>query len=238
MASVCCPVSQVLADRVVAAGVPVDRILVRHNGIDPDRFHAGRDRELAKASLGLQGKCVLGFVGFLRDWHRVDRVVRVLADGVLPQETHLLIAGDGPALPALKALCRDLQVESRVTFLGLVHWRDVPGVLAAFDIALQPAVTDYASPLKLIEYLACGLPVVAPGQENIRELIDDGANGWILRDNSVKGLSEALLALCLDLELRARLGVAAAQTIQRRGLTWTENARAVVARIAVDVGRN
>jgi len=235
-ATLCCPVSQVLANSVMATGVPAERVLVRHNGIDPERYHPGIDRESAKNALGLSGKCVLGFIGFLREWHRVDRVIEVFATTDLPPEAHLLIAGDGPALPDLRNLCRELQVEDRVTFLGLVHWRDVPEVLAAFDIALQPAVTAYASPLKLIEYLACGLPVVAPAQENIQELIEHGRNGWVLEDSSVNGLGLALRRLCSDSELRARLGNAAALTIQERELTWTANARAVVAKISADAG--
>jgi len=230
-ATLCCPVSAVLAGIVGKAGVPVDRIMVRHNGIDPSRFHSDRSREDAKRRLGLEGQCVMGFVGFLRDWHRVDRIIDVMATHALPVTSHLVIAGDGPALEGLKAQAERLGLADRVTFLGLVHWSKVPDLLACFDIALQPAVTSYASPLKLIEYLASGLAILAPNQDNIRELIKHGVNGWIFNDDSSESLASELGLLCRDSELRSVLRRGARDSIDAMGLTWEKNAEAVVDRI-------
>jgi glycosyltransferase involved in cell wall biosynthesis len=227
-ASLCCPVSAVLGHIVHAAGVPCERILVRHNGIDPTRFNTQLDRVEARKRRGLQGRCVLGFIGFLREWHRVDRIVNVMAQRELPVETHLVIAGDGPALEGLKAQVVRCGLQDRVTFLGLVHWSEVPDLLACFDIALQPAVTPYASPLKLIEYLACGLAILAPDQDNIRELIVHGENGWIFDAASSESLAAELRILCDDPALRDRLGRGAQDTVDALGLTWRHNAQAVI----------
>jgi len=74
-ASLVLPVTEVLADRIVAAGVPRERVRVIPNGINADAFSRLPARDDAKRALGLQGRLVLGFVGFMRDWHGLDRVL-------------------------------------------------------------------------------------------------------------------------------------------------------------------
>ncbi len=74
---------------------------------------------------------------------------------------------------------RRLGIASRVHFTGIVERDDVAKYVAAFDIALQPAVVAYASPLKLFEYLALGKAIVAPGQPNIREILTHEKNALL-----------------------------------------------------------
>ena len=73
------PVTRVLAQFVRAAGVPEDRIKVVPNGINRDRFALGMTNTAIRAELGLEGKTVLGFVGFIREWHRLPHVVDAMA---------------------------------------------------------------------------------------------------------------------------------------------------------------
>ncbi len=73
------PVTRVLAGHIAAAGVPAERIVVIPNGINRDHFAAAPAPDIAKQRLGLAGKLVLGFTGFVRDWHGVDRVIRWMA---------------------------------------------------------------------------------------------------------------------------------------------------------------
>jgi len=106
-------------------------------------------------------------------------------------------------------------------------------VLAAFDVALQPAVVEYASPLKLFEYLAVGLPVLAPDTPNIREVLEDGVNAVLFDPCSGTAFGRGLARLCADGELRRRLADEARATIGRRGLTWRGNAERVAELAAV-----
>lgn len=223
------PVSEALADHVRAAGVPDSRITVIRNGINPQRFAAVPSRADAKARLGLDGRLVLGFTGYVREWHRLDVMVDLLADPAMPPDVHLLVVGDGPARRTVEARAAEKGVAARITFTGVVPHAEVPRHVAAFDIALQPAVTPYASPLKLAEYLVLGCAVVAPGQENIREVLDDGANALLFPPGDVAGLRDAVLRLCTDDALRRRLGEAGRHTITARRLTWGDNARRVAA---------
>ncbi len=222
------PVTEVLADKVRAEGVPDHRISVIPNGIDFERFRDLPTSAEAKAKAGLAGRTVLGFIGFIRDWHGLDRVVRYIAERADPA-LHLLMIGDGPEREPLLALARQLGVESQVTATGIVPRDEVGRWLRAFDVALQPDVTEYASPLKLFEYLYVGLAVVAPDTRNIREVLRDGENA-VLFDPATQGDFQAALdRLVRDPQLRARLALAGHRTIVERDMTWDGNARRVVA---------
>ena len=73
----------------------------------------------------------------------------------------------------LKAQAKALGFEAQFESTGLVPREQMPHWLDQIDIALQPAVTPWASPLKMIEYMAKGLAIVAPNSENIQELLKD-----------------------------------------------------------------
>jgi glycosyltransferase involved in cell wall biosynthesis len=221
------PVTQVLAQAVAARGVPPARIRVIPNGINTAHFAAAPAPAQARAALGLQGALVLGFTGFVRDWHGVDRVLRWLAGPQAPAHAVLLVVGDGPARADLQALAQQLGIAPRVVFTGVVPRPEVPGLVAAFDIALQPASVPYASPLKLFEYLALGKAVVAPRQPNLEEVLTDGDNALLFDPAQPGALEAALQRLCHDQSLRQRVAAGSAATIGRLGLTWQGNARRV-----------
>lgn len=223
------PVTQVLAGYVEAYGVDKRKIVVLHNGINQLHFDEAPEHEAAKSTLGLSGALVLGFTGFVREWHGVDKVIRWLAASEVSANAHLLVVGDGPARPALAQLAGELGVAQRVTFTGVVPREQVPGYVAAFDIALQPAVVAYASPLKLFEYLALGCAIVAPDSANLREVLVDGQNALLFSADQAGALEAALTRLCRDEMLRNRLGRAARATIDEKELTWLDNARRISA---------
>jgi glycosyltransferase involved in cell wall biosynthesis len=221
------PVTQVLAGNVAAAGVPEERIVVIPNGINRDHFAAAPAPNVAKQRFNLAGALVLGFTGFVRDWHGVDRVIRWMATPEAPSNAVLMIVGDGPVRNELEKLADDLNLRGRVRFTGVVARERVPDHVAAFDIALQPAVVPYASPLKLFEYLALGKAVIAPRQRNIEEILADRKNA-LLFDAAEKGdFERCLKRLCSDDSLRERLASAAAATIDNLDLTWLGNAQKV-----------
>jgi glycosyltransferase involved in cell wall biosynthesis len=115
-----------------------------------------------------------------------------------------------------------------VTFTGIVGRDDVARHVAAFDIALQPAVVAYASPLKLFEYLALGKAIVGPAQPNIEEILVQNQNAVLFDPNDTDALAAAIQVLCTDDALRARVAENARATIGTRQLTWDANARRVV----------
>lgn len=218
-----CPVTHVLAHYVIKAGVPEDHITVIPNGIDPKKFFPTqgitRNRQF-------EGKLTIGFVGFCREWHQLDKLLSLIAE---PENNHLmlLIIGDGPAAEPLQEQAKQLGVENRFHITGLIERKDMPAWLDQIDIALQPAVTPWSSPLKLIEYLAKGKVIVAPDTDNIKELLCDNKNALLYNMDTPDAILDCIKRILSSDNLRARLQMEATKTIQDKKLTWENNAKRI-----------
>ena len=234
-----CVVTAVLLEMLVDQGVERARLFVTPNGVHlarydyPDRAAARaaarRDLGLAPAQGGAgEEELVLGFVGYYRPWHRLDLVLDALSAPPL-RNARLVLIGDGPARPELERRAAERGVEARVHFAGRRPHDAIPDLLPAFDVALVPAINPYASPLKLHEYMAAGLPSIAPDQPNLREVLTDGVDALLVPPGDGEALRAALTLLAADPALRARLGAGARATVIARDLTWRGNARRVVA---------
>ncbi len=223
------PVTQVLADQIIATGVNESKISVIPNGINLERFGQFPTTEEAKAKLGLNDKLVLGFTGFVREWHRLDRVIDLLAKHQDGPVRHLLLVGDGPARESLEQHAKTLGVSDQVTITGIIARDQVVDYVAAFDIALQPDVVEYASPLKLFEYLALGRAIVAPDTANIREVLTHEHNALLFSiDDMDTSFPAAVEALCRNIQLRENIGSHAKNSISEHGYTWDNNAQRVI----------
>lgn len=221
------PVTQVLAKKVMAKGVADEHITVIPNGIDLDKFGDVPDMDEAKEALGLAGRVVLGFTGFVRDWHGLDKVVDILKKDS-QEKRHLLVVGDGPARLSIEKRAVELDVQDQVTITGIVNRDDVAAHVAAFDIALQPDVVDYASPLKMFEYLALGRAIIAPDKENIKEILEHGKNGYLFNCDSTDTFLSGIEALCQDADLRNELAHGARESIFKKNFTWKNNAKIII----------
>lgn len=227
-ADIVLPVTQVLANYVKDAGVDESRITVIPNGIDPRKFERVLDNVEAKKHLGLEGRQILGFTGFVREWHGLERVVDLLKGHPDGQERHLLVVGDGPARCDIEKRAAKLNVSDKVTFTGIVPRDEVANYVAAFDVALQPDVVAYASPLKLFEYMALGKAIVAPDTQNIREVLENNVNAILFDLDRPGAMLEAVESLCKDKALRHRVANAACEEIEAGGYTWLNNAGRVI----------
>ena len=89
-------------------------------------------------------------------------------------------------------------------------------------------MVEYTSPLKIFEYMAAGRAIVAPDQENIREILRDGETALLFDPARPEAMWQAILRLTGCAALREQLGSAARAEIVRRDYTWAGNARRVV----------
>ena len=220
------PVTKVLADIVVADGVSCERCMVIPNGINAKKFSGKNNGEYVREALGLQDKVVLGFVGFVRTWHRLDRVLTVISQNS-EKNWHLLIVGDGPARNELEVQAAELGIEKHVSFVGVVDRSTVADYIGVFDIALQPDVVEYASPLKLFEYMMLGKAILAPNRKNILEILNNKENALLFDPDDDVSFFQQLELLCNDKVLRESLGNSARRSIEDNGLFWDENAKKV-----------
>ncbi len=218
-----CPVTHVLAGYISTAGVPKDRITVIPNGIDQKKFYPS---EKNARDQKYQDKLIIGFVGFCREWHQLDKLLTLIAESD-NKELMLLIVGDGPAAEPLMQQAKQLGIEDRFQITGLIARTDMPHWLDQMDIALQPAVTPWASPLKLIEYLAKGKAIVAPDTENIKELLCDNKNALLYDMNSPNEILDCVTRILENDPLRAQLQREAIKTVEDKKLTWNNNAKRI-----------
>ena len=224
------PVSDVLAKRLIELGAPAERIKVVRNGADPGRFDAATTaagRELRERCGISNGQFVLGFIGYMRPWHRLDLALEALA--TVPEgEAHLLLVGDGPALPDLLQQAVSLGVRDRVHILGTVAGSEIPKICSAFDLALVPAINGYASPLKIFDSLSAAVPTVALDQANIRELIIPGETGVLFTAGDSDALRDRIAEMIADRGRSRSIGAAGRASLLANNWTWNGNVQRVM----------
>lgn len=202
------PVARWVADRtdnravhVVPNGVDTRHIRPRH--LEAPSSHL--DDRVAAA----QAPFTVGFVGTLKPWHGVEVLLEAFARLVRTDaDARLRLVGDGPQRDALVTQADRLGVADRVDLVGAVVPEEMPAQLAAMDVAVAPypQLPDfYFSPLKIYEYLAAGLPVVASDIGPCAEILDHGDLGVLVAPGDVAGLAAVLAGLRADPLIRADL---------------------------------
>ena len=193
--------SEAASRRLMRRGVGRDRIAVLPQlGVDPDRY-ATRDRDAARARLGLAPP-VIGYIGRVVPEKGVD----VLVDALAPLDARLLVVGDGASRAALEART-SAWPPGKARFAGAVKDTDVPEYLAALDALVLPSRTTdiWAEQFGhvLIEAMAAGVPVVGSSSGAIPEVIGDA--GMVVPEGDAAALRRALVSLFADAALRTRL---------------------------------
>jgi glycosyltransferase involved in cell wall biosynthesis len=229
-ASAVITVSTPLRDLLVKSGVDRKRITVMSNGVDTERFHGRREAgDEVRRRFGLSGQRVVGFVGWIREWHGLEDLVRGMPQWPADlSDVHLLIIGDGPARSAIESAASACGVADRVHITGAVPHAQIVDHLAAIDVALQPAATSYASPMKIFEYLAMAKPVVAVDQENTREILEDGANALFFPPGDRVAFVSAVQEIFSDQQRLEQMSARARSAIFERGFLWDANAKKVI----------
>ncbi len=202
--------SELVAQQARRLGVKEERILITPTGVDLDLFgRAGRDGDTGalREQLGLTDRFVIGWVGSFRPFHALEVAVEAAAN---VHGAALLLIGDGPERARVEALARDRGVHLVTT--GTVPHVELPAYLDVMDVGLVLAAqgqTYHYSPLKLGEYLAAGLPVVAPRIEQIAERLTDGVDAILVPPGDQNALTESLIRLRDEPARRAQLSAAA-----------------------------
>ncbi|MGP3990975.1 glycosyltransferase [Streptomyces sp. 3N207] len=197
-------VSGTVAGRLRRWGVPAARLCTVPNGVDAARFRFDASvRAAVRRQLGLpSGAFVVAGVGRLVPGKRFGALVDAVAE--VPG-ARLLLAGDGPERPALRARAEALGVADRVLLLGECAGGlgaqpapggpapDVPGVLAAADVFVSPSAEESFG-LAVVEALAAGLPVLYAACPAVADLPGEQAPGAREFPSSHEGLADALRA--------------------------------------------
>ncbi|MFN3649700.1 MAG: glycosyltransferase family 4 protein [Armatimonadota bacterium] len=185
-------VSRALDRRIRQLGIPGERIIVQHNGVDGERFRIS-SREHARGRLDLDPEArLVTYVGNLVPEKGPDVLVEAAgalaaAGKPVPQ---IALVGDGPLRPSLEARVRELGLESRVRFHGRQPYEQIPTWISAGDLLCLPSRRE-GCPNVVLEALASGRPVVASMVGGVPELLSRG-NGLLVPADRPKVLAAAL----------------------------------------------
>ena len=209
-------VSPGLARLLEASGVDPGKIFVVPNSISPDRITAQE-----RAATG--SRIVVGWVGHLMPWHfEAIELLLECAPEVVRRVPPLefLVIGGGPGLETLEERARELGLAGRFRFTGAVSHAEIPARLAEVDIAVIPAVFEYAFPVKIVEFGAAGLAVVAPRSPSLDEQIEPHLDYEPFTPDDRADLVATLVRLAEDPARRQELGDALRRKVAAE-FTWT-----------------
>ncbi|MFQ5460394.1 MAG: glycosyltransferase family 4 protein [Anaerolineae bacterium] len=240
-------VSRGLADWAKSHNVAPDKLTVLPNAVAIDDFRPRPTSTASRGPLPHLGRAAppsrwlqiaaptLGFVGSLKPWHGTDQLLRAAASlGRAGRSVKVLVVGHGPERRSLAALAGELGIADATHFAGAVAHELVPPLLHLMDVAVAPypaapegTAGFYFSPLKLFEYMAAALPVVAADAGQMREVVSQGTTGWLYEAGDSAALAAALAAVLGDEEEAVRVGAAAREYVVHNH-SWRGNARRVI----------
>jgi glycosyltransferase involved in cell wall biosynthesis len=203
-------------------GVPRERIEVFPNAVDVNRFYPRpEERDEVRSRLGAGDNPLVVFVGSFFPYQDIrgllDAYARVWVD--CPQ-ARLLLVGEGDQYAEMVKYASSLGLDGSITFTGFLPHSEIPSILSAADIAVAPyaRISDenfLGSSMKLVEYMASGLAVIASDNGQINDVIKDGVNGLLVPAGDANALAQALIRLIQDPEYCQKLSIQARQDILR-----------------------
>jgi glycosyltransferase involved in cell wall biosynthesis len=206
---------QLRRDLVTHLRVSERRFDVIYNGVDTSRVGAA-DRGAARAALGAgPAEIVVGSVGRLVPVKNYELLVRAFGRVAGSRRTplRLVLVGDGPERAALARAAVAAGVDRTTAFLG--HREDVADLLVGFDVFVLPSISEGLSNT-LLEAMAARVPVVASDVGGNREIVQEGRSGVLFASRDEAGLAERLAQIVDDPGLRAELGRAGRERVERR----------------------
>ena len=195
---------EALRREIVARGVAGDRVAVVGNGVDPERFAPRPPDPALRASLGLGAGPVVGFIGSFYAYEGLDLLVEAMRAVFEDRpDARLLLVGGGPEEKAIHARVEALGLSERVILPGRVPHDRVADHYALVDLLVYPRrrnrLTEFTTPLKPLEAMALGRPVLGSDVGGIAELLGPAGEGAALfppddRDALVRAVRDLLHA--------------------------------------------
>ncbi len=192
------------------AGIDVDRIDVLPLGVDMELF-----RPEDRATTGRAGPHRVGFLKGFREVYGPTYLMQAIPLVVRQMpETRFDLVGDGSQLSECRALAAERGVESSIEWIPRQPHRDVPGLLARWDLTVIPSVCE-AFGVAALESLAMRVPVVASNVGGLPDTVCDGKTGLLVPPKSPEALADAIITLLRDNPRRLRMGDAGREWVGR-----------------------
>ncbi len=202
------PVSRATGEELIARGLPRQRVHVVPNAVDLDRFEAVATSRAAPAGLSIAGAPPLPDDAFLLV--TVGRQVRRkgfawFIENVMPKlpaRVHFWLAGDGPECENIEAAIERAGLRQRVRRLGKISEADLVELYRRGQLFVMPNIVVPGDMegfgIVMLEAGACGLPTLAADLEGIRDVIDEGVNGWLAPTEDAAAFASRIESLLRD----------------------------------------
>ncbi|WP_145999115.1 glycosyltransferase family 4 protein [Oceanicoccus sp. KOV_DT_Chl] len=213
------------ADHITVVSSPMQSYCINQLGIEANKLSvlpmgvdiAGR---FSIKQPVLRASNAMIFVGRLVDKKGVATLLKALAE-LGRDDWSLKIIGDGPLMPLLVDLCRKLNLDTKVEFLGAVHNTLIADYLYAADIAVMPFEIandgdQEGLGLTTVEAMACGCAVVVADLPVVADVVTDGVDGLLFQSSNQASLRQTLNRLLADQDLKARLQAASRASVLAR----------------------
>jgi glycosyltransferase involved in cell wall biosynthesis len=224
--------SRGLGEIYLSEGLPLEKLVVAHNGVDLQGYRSLPDKSRDRADLGLPpDKKIVCYSGNIYEGRGIEHLIEIAPgmSGVL----FLIVGGLESDVRRCRSLAREKRAEN-IRFTSYVHHNTVPLYLAASDVLVMPYTSrmtirggtvarDFTSPIKLFEYMASGRPVVATSIPSVSEILRDGVNAILVPPDSPEAIAAGIKRALNDPALAKALSERASSDV--RGYTWEARAK-------------
>jgi glycosyltransferase involved in cell wall biosynthesis len=194
-------VSEEVKRAVLNLGVDETRVLITPCTVSAAKFHQGQGVEVRRL-LKLTNNFVIGWVGSFRKFHSLDLLVDAFMDiaSSIP-DAKLLLVGDGPERIRLQEKINKFGFGDKIIFPGNIPHTEIHSYISAFDLAVLPSQSSegfHYSPLKLREFFAAGVPVIASAVGDVKQVIEQSGGGWLVPPGAKDSIAEMILKVESD----------------------------------------
>lgn len=208
-------VSEYVRNYLISKGIHPQKVFAVSTGIDIEKFNPDKVKVTLREELQLNKEIpLIGTVGVLRKkkGHHIllEAIPRVLKE--FPQACFVLV-GDGPQRKNIEDKIKELKLYKNVLMLG--HRDDVPQILKSIDLFVLPTLQE-ALGTSFLEAMAMGKPVIGSDVDGVREVIDDGINGYLIPPDKPDILSKKIIELLKNPQKASQMGQAGRKKIQSK----------------------
>ena len=228
-----------MIDELVSYGVEKDKICIIPNGVDASRFTPELEGSAIRSQLGFaKDDVVVSFIGTFGPWHGAEVLAQTISR-VCANDPHVryLFIGGGGSYEQVKEIVKSSGYEDRVMMIGFVPQLEAPLYLAACDILVSPQIPNpdgtpfFGSPTKLFEYMAMGKAIVASDLDQMGRILQDNKTALLSIPGNVESLSNAIVRLAVDSDLRSMLGANAREEVVEK-YTWDRHVQIILDNLA------
>lgn len=222
-------ISNVLAEIWKSCGVPEEKIIALHDGVDSDSFAVINDRYKSREKLGLPlHKKIVIYAGSLYLNRGIENILKLSRH--FPQVFFLILGGPEERKKYYIEICMNQNIKN-IAFIGYIPYHKVKNYLFAADVLLmiwtkEVKTINYCSPLKMFEYMAAERIIVGHAFPTIKEVLTDGDTAYLVDPDSFQELCEKMKR-ALDDSYPSEMAKRA-RSLALKEYTWSKRASKIL----------